>query len=90
MAKTPLMRHALLYSIDGRLDQNHHQSNWQLTVTGDNLYKQGEEFTSYKNVLYLDDDLKSVFVMVKFKKNGSKEKMNYFNQQVVLMKYGKS
>ena len=72
------------------MDQNHHLSNWQITVTGDDLYKQGEEFTSNKNVPHLEDDLKSVFVMVKFKKNGSTEKMNYFNQQVVLMKYGKS
>ena len=54
------------------------------------LSLQGEEFMSYKNVLHLEDNLKSVFVMVKFKKNGSKEKMNYFDQQVVLMKYGKS
>ena len=39
MEKIQLMRHPWLYSGDGRMDQNHPQSNWQTTLTGNCPYK---------------------------------------------------
>ena len=47
---------------NGRMDQNHPQSNWQTTLTGNCPYKRGEGFTSYRSPLHLGDDFKSLFV----------------------------
>ena len=44
------------------MDQNHPQSNWQTTLTGNCPYKRGEGFTSYRSPLHLGDDFNSLFV----------------------------
>ena len=90
MEKTQLTRHPLLYSRDGRMDQNHPQSNWQTTMMGNYRYRQGGGFTSYKSALHLGDDLKSRFMLVRLNKSGLKKKMSSLSTHVALMKYGKS
>ena len=59
-------------------------------MTGNDLYQQGEEFTSYKSVLQLEDNLKSFFILVRLNKSGLKKIMSCLRQHVALMKYGKS
>ena len=59
-------------------------------MTGNDFYREGEEFMSYKSVLHLEDDLKSFFIQVRLNKSGFKKIMSCLSQHVVLIKYGKS
>ena len=68
------------------MDQNHPQSKWQTTITGNDLCQQGEEFTSYKSVLQLEDNLKSFFILVRLNKSGLKKIMSCLSQHIALMR----
>ena len=74
MEKTQLMRHPWLYSRDGRMDQNHPQSNWQTAMRDNCPYKLEEGFTSYKSAVHLGDDLKSRFILIRLNKSGLERK----------------
>ena len=69
------------------MDQNHSQSNWPTTMAGNYPHKQEEGFTSYKSVLHMADDLKSIFTLVRLNKSGLRKKMSCLSEHVALMRY---